>query len=109
MSDVRPREPSAEEARATLLDGPGIVEESLVAEIEPAAFLAVARNPELAVPGDPGRQHGIEQVHSPVHRLEQVRRRPEAHQVTRSRTRGGGWEAIDQRRFPRRRGTVAGT
>src|SRR5258706_6141954 len=103
MGDVRPREPPAEQARAVLLDGARIVEESLVAKIEPAT-----RNPQLAVPGDPGRKHGIEQVHSPVNRLEQVRGRPEAHQVARSGVRGEERYGDVERRVALRGRLVAG-
>ena len=80
MGEVGPREPPAGEARTVVLDRRRIVEERPVADVQPAA-----RDPQLAVPGDPRRQHRIEQVHAPVDRLEQVGRRPEAHQVARPR------------------------
>ena len=69
---------SADGTRYVGLDGVGIVEEALGHEVQ-----AATRDPQLAVPRDPGREDGIEQVHSPVNCREQVRGRAEAHQVAR--------------------------
>ena len=80
MGQIRPREPGAERARTALLDRPRIVPILLVAEVQPAA-----RDPQLAVARDPGREHRVEQVDAPVDRVEQVERRAEAHQVARPR------------------------
>ena len=67
MGQVGTRERPAEQARTVVLDGRRIVEEPAVAQVQ-----AAARHPELAVPGHARRQDRIEQVHSPMDRLEQV-------------------------------------
>ena len=80
VGQVGPREAPAEQARTVVLDRLRVVEEAPVAEVQPTA-----RDPQLPVPGDPGRQHAVEQVDPAMDGLEQVRRRAEAHQVARPR------------------------
>ena len=58
MGQIGPREPPAGEARAVRPgSGAGSSRKRGVADVEPAA-----RDPQLAVPGDPRRQHRVEQV-----------------------------------------------
>src|SRR5690349_8843902 len=85
MGQVGPREPPAEQARTVGLDWSRIVQEALVADVQPPAFLGVRRHPELAVSSDTRRQHRIEEVDAPIDSLEEVGRRSEPHEVTRSR------------------------
>ena len=70
MSQIRPREAPAKEARTVLLDRPRIVEERPIPEVQTAA-----RHPQLPVPSHARRQDAVEEVDPALDRLEQVGRR----------------------------------
>ena len=103
MRQIGPREPGAEEARAVVLDRRWIIEEASVADVQPTA-----RDPQLAVPRDPRREHAVEQVDAAVDRLEEVRRRAEPHQVSRPWVVGQERDRDVERRVALRRGLIAG-
>ena len=69
MGEIGPREPPAGQAATVFLDGPRVVAELLVAEIE-----STAGDPGLAVAGDARREDRVEQVDAPVDGLQEVER-----------------------------------
>ena len=66
MGKVGTRELPAGQAGAVVLDGPRVVLQRGVPEVEPAA-----RDPDLPVAGDARRENGVEEVHPEVDRLEE--------------------------------------